>query len=137
MNAKLLFVDDDESLLASYKRQLRKQFQIETAVGGREALELIEQNGPYAVIVSDYRMPFMDGIEFLARVREIAPDTVRIMLTGSGDMQAAIQAVNEGNIFRFLTKPCSIDVQGESLNTGIEQYQQITRERDYNKKTRH
>ena len=137
MKDKILFVDDDESLLAAYKRQLRKQYQIETAIGGREALELIEQSGPYSVIVSDYRMPFMDGIEFLSRVREIAPDTVRIMLTGSGDMQAAIQAVNEGNIFRFLTKPCSAEVLSESLNNGIKQYEQVTREREYNEKTRH
>ena len=137
MKAKILFVDDDASLLASYKRQLRKQYHIETALGGQEGLELIEQNGPYAVIVSDFRMPFMDGIEFLARVREIAPETVRIMLTGSADMQLAIQAVNEGNIFRFLTKPCSADVLGESLDTGIEQYQQVSGEREYNEKSRH
>ena len=137
MKAKILFVDDDASLLASYRRQLRKQYNIETALSGREGLELIEQNGPYAVIVSDFRMPFMDGIEFLTQVREIAPDTVRIMLTGSADMQLAIQAVNEGNIFRFLTKPCANDVLGESLNTAIEQYQQVTSEREYNEKTRH
>ena len=137
MKAKILFVDDDESLLASYKRQLRKQYHIETATGGREGLEMIEQNGPYSVIVSDFRMPFMDGIEFLTRVREIVPDTVRIMLTGSADMQLAIQAVNEGNIFRFLTKPCSAEVLGESLDTGIEQYERVTEERQYNEKTRH
>jgi serine phosphatase RsbU (regulator of sigma subunit) len=134
---KILFVDDDANLLASFRRQLRKQFQIETAIGGSEGLDLVEQNGPYSVIVSDFRMPHMDGIEFLTRVREIEPDTVRIMLTGNADMQAAIQAVNEGNIFRFLTKPCSADVLGESLNTGIEQYQQVTREREYNEKSRH
>jgi len=137
LKAKILFVDDDASLLASYRRQLRKQYHIETALGGREGLELIEQNGPYAVIVSDFRMPFMNGIEFLASVREIAPETVRIMLTGSADMQLAIQAVNEGNIFRFLTKPCSADVLGESLVTGIEQYQRVSGEREYNEKSRH
>ena len=137
MKAKILFVDDDANLLGSCRRQLRKQYNIETALSGREVLDLIEQNGPYAVIVSDFRMPFMDGIEFLAQVREIAPDTVRIMLTGSADMQLAIQAVNEGNIFRFLTKPCANDVLGESLNTAIDQYQQVTSEREYNKKTRH
>ena len=137
MTNKILFVDDDANLLASFRRQLRKQFQIETALGGLEGLELVDQNGPYAVIVSDFRMPHMDGIEFLARVREIAPDTVRIMLTGNADMQAAIQAVNEGNIFRFLTKPCAVDLLGESLNTGIEQYQRTTREREYNARSRH
>ena len=137
MTDKILFVDDDVNLLASFKRQLRKQFQIETAIGGPQGLELVDQNGPYAVIVSDFRMPHMDGIEFLSRVREIAPDTVRIMLTGNADMQAAIQAVNEGNIFRFLTKPCAMDLLGESLNTGIEQYQRTTREREYNERSRH
>jgi serine phosphatase RsbU (regulator of sigma subunit) len=137
LKAKILFVDDDANLLGSYRRQLRKQYNIETALSGREGLELIEQNGPYAVIVSDFRMPFMDGIEFLTQVREIEPDTVRIMLTGSADMQLAIQAVNEGNIFRFLTKPCANDVLGESLNIAIEQYEQVTSEREYNKKTRH
>jgi len=134
---RILFVDDDPNLLASFRRQLRKQFQIETALGGPEGLELVERNGPYSVIVSDFRMPHMDGIEFLARVREMAPDTVRIMLTGNADMQAAIQAVNEGNIFRFLTKPCSVDLLGESLITGIEQYQRVSQEREYNKKSRH
>jgi serine phosphatase RsbU (regulator of sigma subunit) len=133
---KILFVDDDANLLAAFRRHLRKQFQIETAEGGREGIELINKNGPYAVIVSDFRMPYMDGIEFLSQVREIAPDTVRIMLTGNADLQAAIQAVNEGNIFRFLTKPCSVDILGESLITGIEHYQRVAREREYNKKTR-
>lgn len=137
MTDKILFVDDDANLLASFRRQLRKHFQIETALGGPQGLELVDQNGPYAVIVSDFRMPLMDGIEFLSRIREVAPDTVRIMLTGNADMQAAIQAVNEGNIFRFLTKPCAVDLLGESLNTGIEQYQRVSREHDYNEKSRH
>jgi serine phosphatase RsbU (regulator of sigma subunit) len=134
---KILFVDDDANLLASFRRQLRKKYQIETALGGPEGLELVNQNGPYAVIVSDFRMPHMDGIEFLSRVREIAPDTVRIMLTGNADMQAAIQAVNEGNIFRFLTKPCAVDLLGESLNTGIDQYRRVRQEREYNERSRH
>jgi serine phosphatase RsbU (regulator of sigma subunit) len=136
LSDKILFVDDDVNLLAAFRRQLRKQFQIETAEGGREGLELVKANGPYAVIVSDFRMPIMDGIEFLSRVREIAPETVRIMLTGNADLQAAIQAVNEGNIFRFLTKPCSRDILSESLITGLEHYQRVSREREYNEKTR-
>ena len=137
MTDKILFVDDDTNLLAAFRRQLRKQFHLETASGGREGLKLVEKNGPYSVIVSDFRMPNMDGIEFLSRVREIAPDTVRIMLTGNADLQAAIHAVNEGNIFRFLTKPCSADILGESLATGIAHYQHVMKEREYNQKTRY
>jgi len=136
LSDRILFVDDDTNLLAAFRRQLRKQFQIDTAEGGLAGLELVKANGPYAVIVSDFRMPLMDGIEFLSRVREMAPETVRIMLTGNADLQAAIQAVNEGNIFRFLTKPCSVDILGESLITGIEHYQHVAREREYNEKAR-
>jgi serine phosphatase RsbU (regulator of sigma subunit) len=133
---KILFVDDDVNLLASFQRQLRKQFRIETALGGHEGIELVRNNGPYAVIVSDFSMPHMNGIEFLSRARQIAPDSIRIMLTGNADLQAAIQAVNEGNIFRFLTKPCSLDVLGKSIGTGIEQYQQIAKEKAFAQRTR-
>ena len=76
--------------------------------------------GPYAVIMSDLRMPVMDGIQFLSRVREISPDSVRMMLTGDADLENAIRAVNKGNIFRFLTKPCTPDVLAEVIDLGEE-----------------
>jgi len=134
---KILFVDDDAKILAALKRRLRKKFSIETVEGGREGLNLIQNEGPYSVIISDFCMPIMNGIEFLSRVREIAPDTVRMMLTGSADLQAAIQAVNEGNIFRFLSKPCSVETLTAELNNGIEQYRLTVKEKEYNQKTRH
>lgn len=128
MNNKVLCVDDDPNILSAYKRQLKKQFEIETALGGEEGIELMMLKGPFAVIVSDMRMPGMDGIQFLARVRASNPNSVRIMLTGNADMQTAIDAVNEGNIFRFLTKPCSPESLAKSLNAGIRQYQLIMAE---------
>jgi response regulator RpfG family c-di-GMP phosphodiesterase len=126
----ILFVDDDSNLLDSYKRQLRKQFQVLTALGGAEGLESIKKHGPFAVIVSDMRMPEMDGVQFLAKVRERAPDSVRIMLTGNADVQTAIEAVNEGNVFRFLTKPCSPEAMTKALDAGLEQYRLINAERE-------
>jgi response regulator RpfG family c-di-GMP phosphodiesterase len=126
---KILCVDDDENILSAYQRQLRKEFQIEIALGGGQALEAMSRRGPYAVIVSDMRMPGMDGIQFLSKVKEKSPNTVRMMLTGNGDLQTAIQAVNEGNIFRFLTKPCPPEVLGKALSAGLEQYRLITSER--------
>ncbi|HUL31620.1 MAG TPA: response regulator, partial [Thermodesulfobacteriota bacterium] len=119
MENKILFVDDDANLLASYERQLRKQFPIETSLGVKEGLVAIKERSPYAVVVSDLRMPEMDGIQFLSKVREITPDTVRMMLTGYADLQNTIDAVNEGNIFRFLTKPCSPETLVKSLSAGI------------------
>ncbi|MCK5149142.1 response regulator [bacterium] len=135
MNNKVLCVDDDPNILSAYKRQLRKQFEIETALGGEEGIEMMMLKGPFAVIVSDMRMPGMDGIQFLARVSKSAPNTVRIMLTGNADMQTAIDAVNEGNIFRFLNKPCPPETLAKSLNAGMKQYQLIMAEQELLKNT--
>lgn len=137
MSEKVLFVDDDANILAAFRRRLRKNFTVETVLGGSEGLERITSDGPFAVVVADYCMPQMNGVEFLTKVREKAPNAVRMMLTGSADLQSAVQAVNEGNIFRFLTKPCSIDALSEALNKGIEEFKRSSRERAYNRKTRH
>ena len=93
MSEKILCVDDDPRILQAFQRQLRKQFHIETAPGGAEGLEAIASSGPFAVIVSDMRMPGMDGIQFLSAVKERAPESVRIMLTGNADQQTAVDAV--------------------------------------------
>jgi response regulator RpfG family c-di-GMP phosphodiesterase len=130
MTPKVLFVDDDPNILAAYQRQLRRQYQIDTALAAERGLEAVAKAGPYAVIVSDLKMPGMNGIQFLSKVREMAPDSVRIMLTGFAELQTAIDAVNEGNIFRFLTKPCSPEILGKALDMGIEQYRLITAERE-------
>ncbi|KPK74639.1 MAG: hypothetical protein AMJ79_13555 [Phycisphaerae bacterium SM23_30] len=122
MSEKILFVDDDSNLLDSYKRQLRKRFQMATALGGEEGLEIIAHKGPFAVVVSDMKMPEMDGIQFLAQVRERYPEAVRMMLTGNADLQTAVDAVNEGHIFRFLTKPCSPKELTAALESALEQF---------------
>lgn len=130
MVEKILCVDDEQNILDAYQRSLRKEFKIDTALSGDQALEMIAASGPYAVIVSDMQMPGMDGVRLLARVNEIAPESVRIMLTGQADQQTAIEAVNEGQIFRFLTKPCPPAMLAKSLTAGIEQYRLIRAERD-------
>jgi response regulator RpfG family c-di-GMP phosphodiesterase len=135
MADKVLFVDDEPNLLEGIQRQMRKQFAIETALGGEKGLETVERHGPYAVVVSDLRMPGMDGIQFLSQVRKVNPDTVRMMLTGNADLQAAIEAVNEGNIFRFMTKPCPPESLAKALAQGIGQYRLITAERVLLEKT--
>jgi response regulator RpfG family c-di-GMP phosphodiesterase len=136
MNQKILIVDDEQNLLDSLKRQLRKDFQIETALGPEEGLKAIPSQGPFAVIVSDLRMPVMDGIEFLYRAEKIAPESVRVILTGNADLQNAIQAVNKGNIYRFLTKPCSTKILTSVLNQGVEQYRLVTTEKELQEKNK-
>ncbi len=135
MSETILCVDDDPNILQAYQRALRKQFRIETALGGEEALARIDSHEPYAVIVSDMRMPGMDGVQFLAAVRRKSPNSVRMMLTGNADQETAIQAVNEGNIFRFLIKPCTPEDFAKALTAGIEQYRLITAEKELLGKT--
>ncbi len=130
MSQKILLVDDDWNVLQSYRRQLHKHFQVTTAPGGLEGLKAITEEGPFAVVVSDMRMPGMDGLEFLMAVHDIARDTVRMMLTGNADQKTAMDAVNEGNIFRFLTKPCPPDVFTAALSSGLEHYRLVTAERE-------
>lgn len=137
MADKILFVDDELNILLALQRQLRKQFHMESALGAEKALATIARDGPYAVVVSDLQMPGMNGLEFLARVRESSPDTVRIMLTGQADLATAIAAVNQDNIFRFLTKPCSAGELALALEAGIEQYRLITAERHLLENTLH
>lgn len=132
---KILCVDDEQNILASYRRQLRKDFDLDTASSGPEGLEAIETNGPFAVIVSDMQMPGMNGVQFLSEARKIAPNSVRMMLTGVADQSTAAEAVNEGNVFRFLTKPCPSESLIRALVAGIEQYKLITAEKELVEKT--
>lgn len=125
MKKKVLLVDDEAMVLAGLKRQLRNQFCIETALSGEEALKKIAENGPYAVVVSDFMMPGMNGIEFLCRVKKTHPDTTRMMLTGTADMPTAIKAVNEGSIFQFHPKPCPAETLSKAIESGIEEYHKI------------
>ncbi|MEW6263734.1 MAG: HD domain-containing phosphohydrolase [Thermodesulfobacteriota bacterium] len=136
---KVLYVDDEIEMLKSLQRRLRDRFAMDVASSGEEGLELISTQGPYAVIVSDYSMPVMDGIEFLSRVKALDQETIRIMLTGYADIDTAIKAVNEGQVFRFLTKPCPTETIARAITEGLNYQQLIRAERELHglKKWRH
>ena len=127
---KLLFVDDEPNVLAAFQRQLRRQFEIETASSGMDGLALLANDRAIAVVVADMRMPQMNGVEFLAKVKLLVPDVVRMMLTGNADQGTAIDAINEGHIFRFLNKPCPPEKLVEALEAGLRQHQLIMAERE-------
>jgi len=127
---RVLFVDDEPNVLDGIRRQLRNRLNVETANGAAAGLALIESKGPYAVVVSDMRMPDMNGARFLARVNEIAPDTVRMVLSGQSDIDSTVAAVNEGQIFRFLLKPCDTEKLVQTINCGIDHYNLINAERN-------
>lgn len=135
MTSKILLVDDEPNVLQGFKRHLRKGFDIELAVGGEEALSTFAEKGPFAIVVSDMQMPNMSGLELLTQIQKTSEHTIRIMLTGNADQKTAVDAVNEGNIFRFLTKPCPPGKLALVLEAGLEQYRLVTAEAELLNKT--
>jgi CheY-like chemotaxis protein len=126
---RILCLDDEPALLEGLERHFRKKYEIATSTSGQQALDLMLTRGPFAVVVSDMRMPGMSGAQFLARARELAPDTVRLLLTGHADMESAISAVNEGQIFRFLTKPCPAAQLQIHIDEAVKHYNLLNLER--------
>lgn len=106
----LLFVDDEENILQSIKRLFfNADYTIHSANSGAEGLKILESGTPIHVVVSDYRMPGMNGVEFLSQVSRKWPDTIRIVLSGYADTPAVIGAINEGGIYKFISKPWNDD----------------------------
>jgi len=129
MNNRILLVDDEVNILNSYRRNLRNKFQFDVAKSGAEALELITSKNKYAVIVTDMQMPSMNGVELLQEIKVKAPNTVRMMLTGNADQKTATDALNIGDIFRFINKPCEHQDLAIAIEAGIEQYNLIIAEK--------
>jgi EAL domain-containing protein (putative c-di-GMP-specific phosphodiesterase class I)/ActR/RegA family two-component response regulator len=119
---KVLLVDDEPRILAGLRRQLHRGFQVVTAGSGSEALKTLAAEDDFAVVVSDMRMPGMDGATFLARVRLESPRSTRILLTGQTELSAAVRAINDGQIFRFLSKPCPPEVLDKCLQEAVSRY---------------
>jgi response regulator RpfG family c-di-GMP phosphodiesterase len=130
MGDRILIVDDEPAFLTGYQLMLPQNWNVDTAVGGEPGLATIQSGGPYAVVISDMRMPGMNGVEFLTRVRQAAPDTVRMLLTGLSDADTLMSAVNRGNIFRYLAKPCEQDTLAEAVTSGLLQYQSLRSEKE-------
>jgi len=119
---RILVVDDEENVLAGLRRQLSMDYHVVTANSGFGGLRSIRDDGPFAVVISDMQMPRMNGAWFLSRVHENFPRVVRILLTGHADLDSAIEAVNRGRIFEFLTKPCGGDDLRKVLEKAVEHH---------------
>jgi CheY-like chemotaxis protein len=135
MKTRILFLDDEQPLLNGIQRRLGHDYDMTCCTAGAEALKIIEQLGPFGAIITDMRMPEMNGIQFIRQAREIAPDAVYIMLTGNQDQATAIEAMNEGQVFRFLNKPCDHDALKRSIDAALHQYQLVTAEKELLQKT--
>ena len=135
MPIKVLLIDDDPNLLQGLRRQYHKRFKVICAEGGPKALEVLKENDDIGVVVSDMRMPQMTGLEVLKHIRKVNPNIVRIMLTGNADQQTAIDAVNEGAIFRFYNKPCDHETLASGIDDALRQYELVSAEKILLEKT--
>ena len=127
--ASILCVDDEPRVLEGLKLTLRQRFDVATATSGAEGLAVLERNAGAAVVIADMRMPGMDGAAFLAKVRSLWPDATRVLLTGEPGRDAVVAAINEGQIFRFLTKPCAPDRLIAAVVAAVRQHQLVTAEK--------
>ena len=119
MTEKILLVDDDSNILDGYRRSLSREFRLETAMGGEQALKITAENEPYAVVVSDMRMPGMDGIQLLCRIKAQSPDTTRVILTGNADIEMAINAINRGQHLPLPQQAVQQGNDGEDFDRGF------------------
>ena len=126
---RVLCVDDEPNLLAGLAHTLRRRFAVTTAESGLDALREMQRSAPFDVIVSDYRMPAMDGAEFLRRARELSPATVPVLLTGHATLDGAIAAVNQGNVFRILLKPCPPEILVGAIDEAVARGRVVPEER--------
>ncbi|MEM7447135.1 MAG: response regulator [Myxococcota bacterium] len=132
---RVLCVDDEPNVLEGLELHLRRKYDLVTATSGAEGLARLEEGPSFAVVVSDMRMPHMNGAAFLTQVRERAPDAVRMLLTGQTDIESAIAAINEGQIFRFLTKPCPPKTLLSGVEAAAAQHRLLIAERELMQET--
>ncbi len=134
-NEKVLLVDDEEQLLIGLRRNLQDEFDLTCAPNPAAALQALRDEPDFAVIVTDYKMPGMNGIELLQFAKKLRPDTVRMVLTGYADIRVIMEAINEGSVFRFLNKPCPATQMRMALQGAIAQFRLIRAEKELLDKT--
>lgn len=128
---KILCVDDEANVLRALQRIfLDDDYEIVTAGSGEDGLKILEETGPFQVVISDYRMPTTNGVEFLKSVYQCWPDTVRIILSGYADAGAIVSAINEGQIYKFIPKPWNDTELRVTIQNGLERYSLLKRNRE-------
>ena len=131
---RVLCVDDEPAVLEGLELSLRRHYEVDTATTGEQALQLL-RTGDYAILISDMRMPGVDGAALLAQTRQRYPEVVRVLLTGYADVNAAAAAINDGQIFRFLIKPCPPATVQRAIGDAAEHHRLLTAERSLLERT--
>ncbi len=128
---RVLCVDDEPFVVEGLCHQLERHYEVEVATSGKAALEAMSSGKEFAVVISDMQMPEMNGATFLEQVKLRWPRTIRMLLTGHADMEAAAEAVNKGDIFRFLLKPCAAEELRRAIEEACERREELEAERDF------
>ena len=129
MNRKVLCVDDEESILKGMHLHLSREFDLTTATSGEQGLKAFHNDGPFAVVVGDMRMPGMDGTEMLKQVKDLDPKAKTILLTGHADFEVGgADLLQSGQLYRILTKPCSPAKLKSAIESGIRDYNALDEE---------
>ena len=130
-NVKILFVDDEKNVLRSLERVfMDDDYEIFTANSGEEGLQILKEQGVFQIVISDYRMPGMNGVEFLREVYSLWPETVRIVLSGYADSGSIVAAINEGHIYKFIPKPWNEEELKVTIGNSLERYALQRRNRE-------
>ncbi|MEM8737762.1 MAG: HD domain-containing phosphohydrolase [Planctomycetota bacterium] len=132
---RILMIDDESNVLNSFRRTLAGRYHCVFAQGAAEALAELQQCHDFAVVVTDMRMPGMDGLALIEAAKRLAPDAVYLMLTGNSEIQTAIDAVNKGQVFRFLTKPCPPEILHPAFDAALRQSELIHAEKTMLRRT--
>jgi response regulator RpfG family c-di-GMP phosphodiesterase len=127
---KILYVDDEANNLMSFKATFRTEYQVFTAISAEEGRKVLEKEKEISIIISDQRMPNETGVQLFESILRLYPDTIRILLTGYTDIQAVIDAINKGQVYRYLTKPWNAD----ELRSAITQASEVFRLRRENQR---
>jgi CheY-like chemotaxis protein len=120
---RILVVDDEEAILETMTFTFADDYEVYTSNDARSALELLDEKAPFAVVLTDQRMPNMDGVEFLSEVCRRHPSTVRMILTGFSDMQAIVQAINDGHVYAYISKPWEPDHLKQVMKQAVDHYE--------------
>ena len=126
MSHRVLIVDDEQSLLNAVQRCIGEDYEVTTAGSGEEALEILQEQGPFSVVVTDMRMPHMDGFTFAQEANKLYPESVLIMLTGNLDQAIAAKTLRQTNVFRYLNKPCEMSELRAVVAEAIQEYEKLT-----------
>ncbi|MEM6801724.1 MAG: response regulator, partial [Bacteroidota bacterium] len=129
---KLLYIDDEEDNILAFKAVFRREYDIETANSAAEALEMMKETY-FHLVISDQRMPKMTGVEFFTLIKDLYPESIRMVLTGYSDMQAIIDSINKGNIYYYISKPWNAKELKVIIDNALEAYELRARNRELEK----